>query len=193
MFESRLTECLSEPKVYDLRAKEVERVQELLAPRTWLMSHDEMRVMNWCETCRGRNMTPGQLLADNVRRCAELIHKVRPDATIAVWSDMFDPLHNVRENYYFVNGPLRGSANGLSKDVLIVNWNHQATKQSVAWFAARGHPQVIAGYYDRDLRDERRWVESVRDLPGVEGVMFTTWKRDFTNLEKFALFAWGRQ
>jgi hypothetical protein len=34
-----------------------------------MMSHDEIRVANWCAACESANLTPGQLLADNVKRC----------------------------------------------------------------------------------------------------------------------------
>ena len=57
----------------------------------------------------------------------------------AVWNDMFDPFHNaVKGPYYLVNGPWSGSWEGLSKDVLVMNWNHGKRDQSLKFFADRG-------------------------------------------------------
>ena len=42
------------------------------------MSHDEIRVANWCKACRDRKLTPGQMLADNVRQCAAILKSVNP-------------------------------------------------------------------------------------------------------------------
>lgn len=191
VYENRVTQCLVAGETYDLMAREVERVRRLIAPKTWFMSHDEMRVLNWCQECRATGKTPGQLLAENVRRCVELIRRADPLARIAVWSDMFDPHHNARKLYYLANGSLEGSWEGLPSDVLIVNWNSTAREQSLRWFASRGHRQIIAAYYDHDLGEVRKWQDAARSLGGVEGLMYTTWNRSYVDLEAFARLAWG--
>ena len=61
--------CLSEPKLEQILRDQARRVNELFHPQTFFMSHDEIRVANWCKACRDRKLTPGQLLADNVRQC----------------------------------------------------------------------------------------------------------------------------
>ena len=118
------------------------------------MSHDEIRVANWCLACQSRKRTPGQLLAENARRCTSILKAVNPQARIVVWSDMFDPHHNAVDNYYLVNGSLKGSWEGLAHDVVIANWNGGKAAESLKFFADRGHPQIIAGYYDGDDLDE---------------------------------------
>lgn len=190
VYDRAVCQCLSEPATYDAMEQEVRRVQDLLAPARYMMSHDEMRVINWCEVCRKRNMTPGELLADNVRRSVGIIRKVNPQAKVAVWSDMFDPRHNARDQYYLVNGSLSGSWNGLPSDVLIVNWNSTAPAASLRWFAERGHRQVIAAYYDSPLERVRNWMEAAQGVQGVDGIMYTTWVRNYRDLEEFAKIAW---
>ncbi len=105
-----------------------------------------------------------------------------------VWSDMFDPHHNaIKGPYYLVDGDLTGSWEGLNKDVVIVNWNGGKSKQSLAFFAGRGHEQVIAAYYDDpSLQSTRRWLDAANDEPSVKGIMYTTWRRDYDRLEAFA-------
>src|SRR5207249_7607147 len=133
------------------------RVHDLLRPKTFFMSHDEIRVANWCRACRERNQSPGELLADNVKRCVGIIRDISPKAQIVVWSDMFDPNHNAVDRYYLVNGSLRGSWEGLPKDVVIANWNGGRRAAGLKWFAGRGHEQILAGFYDGNLENFRRW------------------------------------
>jgi hypothetical protein len=86
----------------------------------------------------------------------EIVRAVNPKAKLVVWSDMFDPHHNAVDRYYLVNGSLKGSWEGLPKDVAVANWNSGKAAASLKWFADRGHAQVIAGDYDGDLGNFRR-------------------------------------
>jgi hypothetical protein len=45
---------------------------------------------------------------------------------------------------------------------------------------------MIAGYYDNAPEQVREWLEAARNVPGVVGVMYTTWQRKFDDLERFA-------
>lgn len=184
--------CLSEPKVYDVLRDQVKRVNDLLKPRTFFMSHDEIRVANWCRACQERKLTPGQLLADNVRRCVKIIEDLNPKAEIVVWSDMFDPHHNAVDKYYLVNGPLTGSWEGLPRRVIIANWNAGKGAQSLKWFAERGHEQIIAGYYDGDLGNLRRWNAAAQDVPNLRGFMYTTWQHRYQHLEEYGQALQGK-
>jgi hypothetical protein len=178
--------CLSEPKVYELLRDQARRVDALLHPRMFFMSHDELRVANWCRACQDRRLDAGALLADNAKRCVSIVKEVNPDARVAVWSDMFDPHHNAVKDYYLVNGSLAGSWEGLPHDVLIANWNGGKARESLSWFAERGHPQLIAGYYDGDdLSNFRQWDAAARAVPGVAGFMYTTWANKYGLLEAY--------
>ena len=187
IYEHQATICLSEPKTYELLRDQAKRVHAAWNAKSYMMSHDEMRVADWCETCQARHLTPGQLLADNVKRCVEILHETAPGAHLYVWSDMFDPHHNaVPGPYYLVNGPLTGSWEGLPKEVTIVNWNSPKCAESLKFFADRGHAQVIAGYYDAPPEKIRDWFAAAKGVPGnIQGVMYTTWKHDYSQLEKF--------
>ena len=98
--------------------------------------------------------TPGELLAENVHKCVELVRAEDAGKPVYVWSDMFDPSHNAQKagRYYLVkgDGPWYGSWKGLDKDVVIVNWNSAPDKrsESLRHFAGLGHRQILAGYYD---------------------------------------------
>lgn len=180
--------CLSEPKVYEIMKQQVIDVNKLLKPKTFFMSHDEIRCANWCKACTDRKMTPGQLVADNVKRSIEIIKEISPDAKIAVWNDVFDPHHNaVKGPYYLVNGSWEGSWEGLTKDVIIANWNGgKKSAESLKFFADRGHEQLIAGYYDvSDLSNFNEWDKARQGIPNVTGFMYTTWGANYKLMDTY--------
>ena len=195
VYEDRLNSCLSEPKIFEDWKAAVQRAEELLHPAGFFMSHDEIRVANWCASCQAMNMTPGQLLAWNVKQAAQIIRDVRPDAGIYVWNDMFDPMHNAKDVYYAVNGSLKGSWEGLDKDVVIVNWYGSLMGKNCQFFADLGLRQILSGYYDSDEDGSRiaKWLEATQGVPGITGAMYTTWEDKYGAMEAWANRAWGAQ
>jgi hypothetical protein len=185
VYEGQVCACVSEPSFNALLQRQAGDVHKLWGASGYMMSHDEWRVMNWCDGCQSRHLSPGQIAADNVRTCTGIIRRTAPGARVHVWSDMFDPHHNAKADYYLVNGDLTGSWEGLDKDVVIVNWNSGKAAESLKFFADRGHRQLIAGYYDGPLSKTRQWLDKAKGVPGVLGVMFTTWKSDYSQLEAF--------
>ena len=181
--------CMAEPKVYEIVAKQIKWMKENGNPDVYMMAHDEIRIGGWDDSCVKSGKTPGQLLADNVRKCTEIIKQVDPGKPILAWNDMFDPFHNANpetKNYYLVKGkgPWAGSWEGLSSDVAIANWM-QNKLDSLKFFADRGHQQILAGYYDHDPKDIVDWLNTSKQARNVVGVMYTTWAGDYSNLEKF--------
>jgi hypothetical protein len=185
--------CMAEPKVYEILKWQVQQVHQHLAPDGYFMQHDEIRLEGWDESCAKAGMTPGELLAENVQKCAAIIRNEDPGKPIYVWSDMFDPYHNARKTgrYYLVagDGPWYGSWRGLDKDLIVVNWNsgQDTRRDSLRHFAELGHKQILAGYYDGPVGRIRGWLEDARQVSGVTGVMYTTWQHRYDDLEQFAL------
>lgn len=190
--DSQVPASLVEPKVFEILRDQAERVQKLFHPNAFFMSHDEIRIAGWDEISQTSGKTVGELLADNVRRCVEILKAVNPHARIYVWSDMFDPHHNARENYYLVNGSFAGSWEGLPPEVIIANWYYDKRLENMPFFQSRGHRQLFAGYYDGDPRTIRTWLDDAKRLGiAVDGVMYTTWQNRYEDLEAFARAAWG--
>jgi hypothetical protein len=185
---SQIMCCLSEPKLETILRDQARRVNALFHPKTFFMSHEEIRVANWCRACQARNATPGRLLAENVRQCLTILRELNPRVRVAVWSDMFDPHHNAVADYYLVNGTLKGSWEGIPRDVIIANWNSGKARESLAWFASRGHRQVIAGYYDDDNPSGlRKWEAAARGVNGVIGFMYTTWSARYAQMDHYGV------
>lgn len=186
VYDGQVCGCVSEPKFDELLARQAREVHAAWSARSYLMSHDEWRVLGWDESCRRRGLNAGEIVADNARKCVAWLRGVSPGGRILVWSDMFDPHHNAVENYYLVRGDLRGAWEGLEKDVIIMNWNFGQRAKSLEFFAERGHQQILAGYYDAGPEQIGDWLETARKFPGVLGVMYTTWQRNFSDLQAFA-------
>jgi len=178
--------CLSDPKTIELLRDQAKRVNALFQAKRYFMEHDEIRVMGWDDADAARHLDSGALLADNIHTCTQIMKKISPHATLYVWSDMFDPNHNAHDHYYLVKGNLAGSWEGLDPTVAIANWNSRQAEKSLPWFANRGHHQLLAGYYDAPPEHILDWLKSARGVGNVDAVMYTTWKNNYVDLERFA-------
>ena len=188
VYDHQVGACVCEPEFMKLLSDQSQQMTKLFPSSTYMMSHDEWRVMNWDQSCQDSGHTPGKIAGDNLRRCTEFLRRDAPRSRAAVWSDMFDPYHNAVDDYYLVNGSLSGAWEGLQRDTIVMNWNFDKRSQSLQFFAERGNPQIIAGYYDAGAGQIGQWLETVRQqkTSSVIGVMYTTWQRDYSDLESFA-------
>jgi len=180
--------------VYEVMREQVIRLDELLHPDAYLMSQDEMRTANRDLACLSRNLTPGQLMADSIRKSARILRELRPDAKVWLWSDMVDPYHNAKDGpYYFVEGSWEGSWEGADPDIGLANWAGHLKGKNCRWFADRGHQQVLSGYYDHDDDGAAiaAWLKAVEGIRGIVGAMHTSWQEKFDTLEAWAEKAWG--
>jgi hypothetical protein len=104
---------------------------------------------------------------------------------------MFDPTHNARQSgaYYLVKGkgPWYGAWKDLPAEVTVVSWqmDPKTRRQSLEHFARLGHKQILAGYYDGDPKMITAWLKDASGLPGVDGVMYTTWQSNFKHTREF--------
>ena len=191
VYDGQASICPSEPATLNLLRDQAQRMQAAWGTRGYFMSHDEIRVLNWCGACQARHLDAGPLLADNVRTCASLLRAVNPYGRIYVWSDMFDPNHNAHANYYLVRGDLTGSWLGLDSDIIIAPWDYDTRDASLKFFAGLGNRQVIAGYYDADPSLVTNWLNAASPYTGIAGVMYTTWQNNYSSLAPFEQFIAG--
>ncbi|TAL67324.1 MAG: T9SS type A sorting domain-containing protein [Bacteroidetes bacterium] len=192
IYDDQVMCSMSEPKVYEIMEQIFKSLDSLLDADTYFMNHDEIRVMNWDNADQERGLTPAQILADNVNRCVDIIHKYKPNADIWTWTDMFDEFHNAKAgNYYLVNGDLRGSANVIPNTIGMANWNSDSADLSLKYFSSRGFPQISAPYYDAGINNIRIWKEWTQKTKYFKGMMYTTWRSDYSNLKGFSEYCWN--
>jgi hypothetical protein len=184
-----------DPQLVALLDRVQRRLQSDVAPDGFLLDIDEVRTGGW-EPTDASFGSSGAALAAVVQREVHRLHDIAPTAPVFVWSDMLDPFANAKSTWYYqVKGPLTGSWNGLAKDVVVVNWTAGGSpkgKDSLQHFAKLGNRQILAGFYDHPIAENRAgWVRVSRDVPNIAGAMYTTWQSNYTELEAFAKAWWG--
>jgi hypothetical protein len=193
--DNQMAMCLTNAGVFQWLSKNAEEVRKVAPPETGiLLAYDELRQANSCLSCRAKNMTAGELLGWNFAETFGIYHQALPDSSFLVWNDMFDPYHNAHDNFFQVEGNLAGSWKGLPREVGILNWNLEKLKDSLTWFSGLDpqqpvrHEQVIAGFYDlpNAAAEARHEVSAAAGIPGIRGMMYTTWKDDYSKLKDFA-------
>lgn len=191
IYNDQVSIAMDEPKVYELMDDQVKRVTKLFDAPGYMMNYDEIRIAGWEIHPDGSKPSPGQILAENLRRGIEIFKKYAPEATLYTWSDMFTPFHNAKplgesRTYYLVNGEWTNSWATLPNTVVIAQWAAR-DKQAMMWFADRGNKQILCGYYDSpDLKGNiSRWMTLSDGVPGVTGMMYTTWSNNYDLMPEF--------
>jgi len=75
-----------------------------------------------------------------------------------------------------------------------MNWNLANLTNSLSWFSGQNsqqpvsHPQIIAGYYDsgNGAGSATQELQQAAGIPGVVGLMYTSWDFDYSQLQSFA-------
>ena len=194
IYEGQVPAALNHPEVFKIVDQQVHGVEKLLSPKSYMLSHDEIRIGNWGHAIHGEARTAGKALADNMQQTVKLVRAINHNARLCTWNDMFDPHHNAVDGpYYLVNGSWKGSWEGLEPGMTILNWNSEKADESLAFFEKLGCPQILAGYYDGDPKSIVPWLKKAKDFKTLRGIMYTTWVNKYDDMDAFARAAWGNQ
>ena len=113
---------MSEPEVYEIWADQARRVRERLPFSRWVIAMDEIRLGGSCEACRKRGLSTAQILGDCLTRQFQILRELNPSTEVFTYSDMLDPNHNARPNYYLVEGDYTGPWLYVPRELTIVCW-----------------------------------------------------------------------
>jgi hypothetical protein len=182
--------CMSCEKVYDDIRHAITFTRDHLHPDVYFLAHDEIRQCGYDDDCAKRNLTPGQILADNIKRCVKMVEEIDPGKSVVVWSDMFDPHHLAAKTeedgspfYHFLAkgaGPWWESWKGMPKELGVVNWNNGNVKSS-QFFDGEGRQQVLSHSSPEGIG---KWLDETKGKH-IAGVMYTTWDDNWAPLEKY--------
>jgi hypothetical protein len=200
IYSSQVGMCLTDPGVLQyLQANTTSLTTLFPAGSPYLLGYDEMRHLNSCALCKAKNMTAGQLLAWNVQQSVSTFQSVAPGSDLYFWSDMFDPNMNAHGDYYLAEGDISGSWLGLPPNATIVNWNLGNLPSSLKFFAGMTPQQqtpfrqVIGGFYDpgdnNGANAASAELQQAMGIPGVVGMLYTTWIDNYGQLGSFAAAA----
>jgi hypothetical protein len=184
IYDSQVTVCMAEPALYQVFDQEAALLAAWLHPRRVMLNMDEVRMGGTCRACAGKNMA--ELIGQCVAQQAQIIRRYAPAAGILVWGDMFDPFHNGHGNYYLVDGDYTGSWEHVPRDVTMVVWGGEPRPKDLHFFADHGFHTLAACYYDADdLNGVQAWLQAARDVPLMDGFMYTPWEKKYTLLPAF--------
>jgi hypothetical protein len=175
------------PKYWTIEDDISRRLDTLFGkPAAFMMTYDEWRVANW-DTAAPK-VSAGEYVASTTRKSIELLKKINKTYEIYVWSDMYDPNENATNNYYVVNGSLKGSWAGLTPGTIVMTWTGDA--KALSFFSGLGIHQIIGGYYD-SMDNVKQWLDETDQVEnsggkGIDGFLYTTWDGDYSNLENVA-------
>lgn len=191
IYEWQVTVCMAEPEVYEIFEHEAKLLWETLKYKKVLLNMDEVRMGGTCAACEGKDMA--KLLGECVTKQVETLKKYNPKAEIYVWSDMFDPNHNARKDYYLVQGDFTGTWKYVPKDLIMAVWGGEPRDESLEFFSKEGFKVLIACYYDADnVEDVKRWGELAKKYKNITGFMYTTWLQRYKLVSEFAKVLWGK-
>ncbi|MDO4575483.1 MAG: hypothetical protein Q4D98_09765 [Planctomycetia bacterium] len=183
----QLSVCMSEPALYDAFEESARDIQEILAPKKWFLSMDEIRAGGSCQACKKRGLTLGEILGDCITKQYEIIQRVHPKAEVYLWSDMLDPMHNCHADYYACDGDFTGVCDHIPRQLIISCWYFKIREESMKYFSEKGFRTQAAAYYDKDdAPNWNGWLETCDRTPGCVGIMYTTWRKKYDLLVPFA-------
>ena len=178
--------CMSNPDLYVYWETQAHELYEMIGYKKFLLSMDEIRNGGGCELCRQSGKSMAQILGECITRQYEILKKIDPGIEVLIWSDMLDPGHNAREDYFGVVGSFSGSWKYVPEDLIIVCWHQGNRNKSLKFFSERGFRTIGAAYYDTgDLDGSREWLESLQRTPGATGIIYTSWKKQYRLLADF--------
>ena len=186
--------CMSNPELDKYLARSAQGVRNGLNPKRWFLSMDEIRAGGTCGLCRKRHSDMARILGDFVQRECAAIKRVRPDAEIYIWADMFAPDHNAVSNYFACGGSYENSWKYIPKDLVMAVWYQEKCQEQMEFFSKHGFRTFGAAYYDVDTLDSTyKWVDLCRATPKCTGIMYTTWRNKYALMEDFGRIASGKK
>ena len=185
------------PETYQRMRTIHQTLQDEFQPDGYLLNYSEIRTGGW-EPLDTQFATSGEALAASIKQAYNDLLEVAPNAEHFFWSDMVSPEHNAVANYYQVNNTLDQSWTTLDpKKVTIATWweGQKITDKGpldLAFFFRLGFKQIVGAYYDAGVVDNyNRWQTAAQGVDNVEGSMFATWVKNYTNLEAFGDLWWS--
>jgi hypothetical protein len=177
---------MSENKLYEIWENQLKLLQQILVPKYFFLSMDEIRQGGTDASDQSRNLSMAQILGDCITRQYRMIKDINPEAGIFIWSDMLDPHHNAKDSHCQVRGTFAGSWHYVPKDITVVCWNHGKREDSLKHFFESGFGVLAAAYYDEaTIASSADWVKSLEKYSNGIGMMYTTWKNQYHLLPEF--------
>ncbi|MFQ6042593.1 MAG: carbohydrate binding domain-containing protein [Candidatus Poribacteria bacterium] len=189
VFGKQKSLCMSNPKLYTYWESLAEKLHSIIGFKKAFLSMDEIRNGGGCYACQSRQkrgMTMAQILGDCVTKQYNIFKKIDKAIEVFIWSDMFDPNHNARDNFYNVVGDFTGSWQYVPKGLIMVCWSASLKEQSLPFFSEQGFRTFGSVNMDGGtLEDVKGWLNTLDKTKDAIGIMYTTWQGQYELLAPF--------
>jgi hypothetical protein len=187
--------CPSEPAVYEIMFPAIENTIRHLQPQTVHIGHDEPRIVNSDSRCQTREMTGGQLLAEDITKLNDFAQSIDEDVRLMMWADALNPYHNGK----WFSGEHEDALGLVPNDVIQNVWFYGPTDPMARGWPSFKHFQrygfTVTGSPWDDPTCCRNWgiVADKARRKGMDcpGLLYTSWSRRFGGLETLASVAWN--
>ncbi|MBD3293483.1 MAG: hypothetical protein GF393_11205 [Armatimonadia bacterium] len=187
--------CPSEPAVYDILLPVIEDTIRYLEPETVHIGHDEPRIVNSDSRCIKRDITGGEILAEDIVKINDFAHSIDPDVTLMMWADALNPYHNGT----WFSDENEHQLDLVPKDVVQNIWFYGATQPLTRGRDSFEHFQRYGFTFTGSPWDDttccRNWGvvagEARRRGMNCPGLLYTSWSARWAGLETLASVAWN--
>jgi hypothetical protein len=179
--------CMAVPEVYEIWKKQMRLIEDLIHPKAYFLSMDEIRQGGYCESCGKKSMA--ELIGECITTQYNIVKSLNKNTKVYVWGDMLDPNMGAINNYSMVKGGFSRSWEYVPKEILPVAWNYNSREASLLHFRKNGFTIMASINMDQDSSPDRlkAWRESLPKAYGKVGVMYTTWSHNYSHLKKFGV------
>lgn len=151
------TYCPNNEKSYELYFDVAEEVIEVIKPKTVSIGHDEIRVLGWCDKCKGK--TGHELVGKEILRLHEFYKK--KGIRIAMWGESAQTFINYKGNpvgvkdysgnnkyglHYHLPATYK-SLEMLPSDILMLDWYHSLGHASEDCFMERDIDVIYGNFH----------------------------------------------
>ncbi len=202
VYSGQLVACMTSPELFDSWIAPLAYLAHW-KPKRLFLSWDEIRSLHACENCR-KIEDPGVQMAYTLVMFARYVEYYMPGTELIVWSDMYDINHNAAlgSRYTLSRDPFTHEpakillaaesmvdSKGeklLKRKPTIMCWNHDTAAASIKYFSDLGFPVLAATYYDEASDNNCDWLQKLQPYSQAQGMMYTTWREDYSHLDTFA-------
>lgn len=175
------TYCPNNEKSYELYFDVAEEVIEVFEPKTVSIGHDEIRVLGWCDKCKGK--TGHELVGKEILRLHEFYKK--KGIRIAMWGESAQTFINYKGNpvgtkdysgnnkyglHYHLPSTYK-SLEMLPSDILMLDWYHSLGHASEDCFMERGIDVIYGNFHGSQFGD---WDERSKKSC-IKGAEVSSW------------------
>lgn len=178
--------CMGAVEMDEILEKSAAETMRLVNPKVWFLSFDEVRTGGGCRDCLAIG-DMAHVYAAFIRKAMATVRRLRPDAEFYVWNDLVDPyaLQGDGKNAGMYSS-MKGVWDLLPRDLGIGYWTYRWREEGTRFFAERGHPLLLCGYYDEKvLKRSLDWMDLAVRTPNCRGVMYCTWGNHWDLLGAF--------